>query len=96
MDALLDTADLVKDEDLVGSGGGSGGGGGGGPRKPAKNPKQHAPRELVSETAVPEPADSAGWLCNPAGCVIITCRGPMHGTEELPAWEVLQKAALPC
>ena len=55
MDALLDTADLVKDEDLVGSGGG-----GGGASKPIKNPKQHAPSELLSETAAPEPADAAG------------------------------------
>lgn len=55
MDALLDTADLVKDEDLVGNGGG-----GGGPRKPAKNPKQHAPSEPLSEAAAPAPADVAG------------------------------------
>ena len=56
MDALLDTADLVKDEDLVGSGGG----GRGGPSKPSKNPKQHAPGELLSEAAAPEAADMAG------------------------------------
>ena len=61
MDALLDTADLVKDEDLVGNGDG-----GERPINPAKNPtrgrsaKQRTPGELQSETGATEPADAAG------------------------------------
>ena len=60
MDALLDTADLVKDEDLVDNGGV-----GGGSRRPAGNPKQRAPGELLSETAALEPADMAGACQTP-------------------------------
>ena len=73
MDALLDTADLVKDEDLVGGGGG--GGGGGGPGNPAKNPKQHALSKRLSEAATLEPADAAGARCTLARCVIIHVDG---------------------
>ena len=80
MDALLDTADLVKDEDLVGGGGG--GRGGSGPGNPAKNPKQHALSKRLSEAATLEPADAAGARCTLARCVIITCRWPMHGVQN--------------
>lgn len=55
MDALLDTADLVKDEDLVGNGGS------GGNIKPSGGTSEHkAPGDLLSEMSAVKSVGTAG------------------------------------